>query len=174
MSDAELEFRPGDSPVPGRFVGPGLEDEVPDHTTLCRLRNRRVRERLLERLFAGLDGQLEKGRRDPETGHDAGRYPDRDPGGRASGTGRNLYRSRRPVCPAFGQARLNPGLQRRGGLTADGRDLRKQQSQINRLCRRLGARSGDCLSNDRMHLHDGRGPSSPESGNATGRRTSGS
>lgn len=62
LSDAELEVRPGDSPVLGRFVGPGLEDEVPDHTTLCRLRNRRVRGRLLERLFAGLDGQLERAR----------------------------------------------------------------------------------------------------------------
>lgn len=59
LSDAELEFRLGDSLAFGRFVGLGLEDEVPDHTTLCRFRNRLVRERLLERLFAELDGQLE-------------------------------------------------------------------------------------------------------------------
>lgn len=59
LSDAELEFRLGDSLAFGRFAGLSLEDEVPDHTTLCRFRNRLVRERLLERLFAELDGQLE-------------------------------------------------------------------------------------------------------------------
>ena len=59
LSDAELEFRLGDSLAFGRFVGLSLEDEVPDHTTLCRFRNRLVRERLLERLFAELDSQLE-------------------------------------------------------------------------------------------------------------------
>lgn len=59
LSDAELEFRLGDSLAFGRFVGLGLEDEVPDHTTLCRFRNRLVRDRLLERLFVELDGQLE-------------------------------------------------------------------------------------------------------------------
>lgn len=60
LSDAELEFRLGDSLAFGRFVGLGLEDDVPDHTTLCRFRNRLVRERLLERLFADLDAQLER------------------------------------------------------------------------------------------------------------------
>jgi len=40
LSDAELEFRLGDSLAFGRFVGLSLEDEVPDHTTLCRFRNR--------------------------------------------------------------------------------------------------------------------------------------
>lgn len=59
LSDAELEFRLGDSLAFGRFVGLSLEDEVPDHTTLCRFRNRLVHKRLLERLFAELDGQLE-------------------------------------------------------------------------------------------------------------------
>ena len=59
LSDAELEFRLGDSLALGRFVGLSLEDEVPDHTTLCRFRNRLVRDRLLERLFAELDDQLE-------------------------------------------------------------------------------------------------------------------
>ena len=59
LSDAELEFRLGDSLAFGRFVGLSLDDDVPDHTTLCRFRNRLVRERLLERLFAELDGQLE-------------------------------------------------------------------------------------------------------------------
>ncbi len=59
LSDAELEFRLGDSLAFGRFVGLSLEDEVPDHTTLCRFRNRLVHQRLLERLFVELDGQLE-------------------------------------------------------------------------------------------------------------------
>ncbi len=59
LSDAELEFRLGDSLAFGRFVGLSLQDAVPDHTTLCRFRNRLVRERLLERLFVELDGQLE-------------------------------------------------------------------------------------------------------------------
>lgn len=59
LSDAELEFRLGDSLAFGRFVGLGLEDEVPDHTTLCRFRNRLVSARLLEKLFDELDRQLE-------------------------------------------------------------------------------------------------------------------
>lgn len=59
LSDAELEFRLGDSLAFGRFVGLSLEDEVPDHTTLCRFRNRLVSARLLEKLFDELDRQLE-------------------------------------------------------------------------------------------------------------------
>ena len=59
LSDAELEFRLGDSLAFGRFVGLSLEDEVPDHTTLCRFRNRLVSAQLLERLFGELDRQLE-------------------------------------------------------------------------------------------------------------------
>ena len=59
LSDAELEFRLGDSLTFGRFVGLSLEDEVPDHTTLCRFRNRLISARLLEKLFAELDAQLE-------------------------------------------------------------------------------------------------------------------
>jgi len=59
LSDAELEFRLGDSLAFGRFVGLSLQDDVPDHTTLCRFRNRLVTARLLERLFDELDRQLE-------------------------------------------------------------------------------------------------------------------
>jgi IS5 family transposase len=59
LSDAELEFRLGDSLSFGRFVGLSLEDEIPDHTTLCRFRNRLVGARLLERLFDEFDRQLE-------------------------------------------------------------------------------------------------------------------
>jgi IS5 family transposase len=59
LSDGELEFRLGDSLAFGRFVGLSLEDDVPDHTTLCRFRNRLVAAHLLERLFSELDRQLE-------------------------------------------------------------------------------------------------------------------
>lgn len=59
LSDADLEYRLGDSLAFSRFVGLSLEDEVPDHTTLCRFRNRLIGERLLERLFVELDRQLE-------------------------------------------------------------------------------------------------------------------
>lgn len=60
LSDAELEFRLGDSLAFGRFVGLSLSDEVPDHTTLCRFRNRLVGAQLLEKLFDELDRQLEE------------------------------------------------------------------------------------------------------------------
>lgn len=59
LSDSELEYRLGDSLAFGRFVGLSLADEVPDHTTLCRFRNQLIAGRLLERLFAELDRQLE-------------------------------------------------------------------------------------------------------------------
>lgn len=59
LSDAELEFRLGDSLAFGRFVGLSLDDEVPDHTTLCRFRNRLMSAGLLEKLFDELDRQLE-------------------------------------------------------------------------------------------------------------------
>ncbi|WP_296525018.1 transposase [Phenylobacterium sp.] len=38
----------------GRFVGRSLEDEVPDHTTLCRFCDRLVSAKLLERLFGAI------------------------------------------------------------------------------------------------------------------------
>jgi IS5 family transposase len=59
LSDADLEYRLGDSLAFTRFVGLSLEDAVPDHTTLCRFRNRLIAERRLEQLFAELDHQLE-------------------------------------------------------------------------------------------------------------------
>lgn len=59
LSDAELEFRLGDSLAFGRFVGLSLEDDVPDHSTICRFRNELIAARLLEKLFAELDRQLE-------------------------------------------------------------------------------------------------------------------
>ena len=40
-------------------VGLGLEVDAPDHTTLCRFRNRLVDAKLIERLFAEFDHQTE-------------------------------------------------------------------------------------------------------------------
>jgi IS5 family transposase len=60
LSDPELEEALGDRLSFRRFVGLGLEDDVPDHTTLCRFRLKLIDEGLLEKLFAELDGQLEK------------------------------------------------------------------------------------------------------------------
>jgi transposase, IS5 family len=59
LSDADLEYRLGDSLSFTRFVGLSLEDEVPDATTLCRFRNRLIQARVLEKLFIELDHQLE-------------------------------------------------------------------------------------------------------------------
>jgi IS5 family transposase len=60
LSDAELEAALIDRLSFRRFVGLSLEDRVPDHTTLCRFRNRLVEDGLLEKLFAELDRQLDK------------------------------------------------------------------------------------------------------------------
>lgn len=60
LSDAELETALGDRLSFARFVGLSLEDAVPDHTTLCRLRNRLIQTGALERLFAELETQLEQ------------------------------------------------------------------------------------------------------------------
>src|SRR5580704_9589323 len=59
LSDAELEEALGDRLSFRRFVGLSLEDEVPDHTTICRFRNRLIEAGLLDKLFAELDRQLE-------------------------------------------------------------------------------------------------------------------
>ena len=60
LSDAELEEALNDRLSFRRFVGLGLEDATPDHTTLCRFRNRLVAEGRLAKLFAELDRQLEQ------------------------------------------------------------------------------------------------------------------
>jgi IS5 family transposase len=60
LSDAELEAALLDRLSFRRFVGLSLEDEVPDHTTLCRFRNRLIDADLLEKLFGELDRQLDK------------------------------------------------------------------------------------------------------------------
>jgi len=59
LSDAELEEALGDRLSFRRFVGLSLEDEVPDHTTICRFRNQLIEAGVLAKLFAELDRQLE-------------------------------------------------------------------------------------------------------------------
>ncbi len=60
LSDAELEDALNDRLSFRRFVGLGLEEAAPDHTTICRLRNRLVEAGLLDRLFGELERQLDK------------------------------------------------------------------------------------------------------------------
>jgi IS5 family transposase len=59
LSDAQLEETLNDRVSFRRFVGLGLEADAPDHTTLCRFRNRLVEAKLIERLFAEFDRQIE-------------------------------------------------------------------------------------------------------------------
>jgi IS5 family transposase len=59
LSDAEMEEALADRLSFRRFVGLGLADAVPDHSTICRFRNLLVERGLLEKLFAELDRQLD-------------------------------------------------------------------------------------------------------------------
>jgi transposase, IS5 family len=59
LSDADLEDALGDRLSFRKFVGLALTEATPDHSTLCRFRNRLVEAGLLERLFGELDRQLE-------------------------------------------------------------------------------------------------------------------
>jgi IS5 family transposase len=60
LSDAELEEALNDRVSFRRFLGLGLEDDAPDHTTLCRFRNRLIEAGLAEKLFAEFDKQMEE------------------------------------------------------------------------------------------------------------------
>ena len=60
LSDPDLEEALCDRLSFRRFVGLSLQDPVPDHSTLCRFRQQLVEQRLLEKLFAELDHQLEQ------------------------------------------------------------------------------------------------------------------
>lgn len=60
LSDPELEEALGDRLSFRRFVGLSLEDDTPDHTTICRFRLKLIDEGLLEKLFSELDRQLEQ------------------------------------------------------------------------------------------------------------------
>jgi transposase, IS5 family len=59
LSDAELEEAIADRLSFRCFIGLAFEDAVPDHTTLCRFRNRLIEAGLLKKLFGELDRQLE-------------------------------------------------------------------------------------------------------------------
>jgi len=60
LSDAELEEALNDRLSFRRFVGLGLDEPTPDHTTLCRFRNDLVTAGLAEKLFAEMTRQLEQ------------------------------------------------------------------------------------------------------------------
>jgi transposase, IS5 family len=59
LSDADLEEALNDRMSFRRFVGLGLEEAAPDHTTLCRFRNELAQNGLSERLFSEFSRQLE-------------------------------------------------------------------------------------------------------------------
>jgi IS5 family transposase len=60
LSDAELEEALNDRVSFRRFLGLSLEDAAPDHTTLCRFRNRLVAAELADKLFAEFERQLDQ------------------------------------------------------------------------------------------------------------------
>jgi transposase, IS5 family len=60
LSDAELEEVLNDRVSFRRFLGLSLEDAAPDHTTLCRFRNRLVEEELAVKLFGEFEKQLDQ------------------------------------------------------------------------------------------------------------------
>jgi transposase, IS5 family len=59
LSDADLEEALNDRLSFRRFVGLGLGDTAPDHTTLCRFRQRLVEEGLADKLFGEFEHQLQ-------------------------------------------------------------------------------------------------------------------
>ena len=59
LSDRELEEALKDRISFRRFVGLSLEETVPDHSALNRFRNTLIAERLIEKLFAELNRQLD-------------------------------------------------------------------------------------------------------------------
>jgi IS5 family transposase len=60
LSDAGLEEALNDRVSFRRFLGLVLEADAPDHTTICRFRNRLVEAGLTEKLFAEFGRQLEQ------------------------------------------------------------------------------------------------------------------
>ena len=59
LSDADMEFALHDRISFCRFAGFSLEDETPDHTTICRFRNRLLEKGLLQKLLDEVNGQLQ-------------------------------------------------------------------------------------------------------------------
>lgn len=60
LSDADLEEAINDRVSFRKFLGLSLEAASPDHTTLCRFRNRLVEAGLSEKLFAEFERQLDQ------------------------------------------------------------------------------------------------------------------
>jgi IS5 family transposase len=60
LSDAGLEEALNDRVSFRRFLGLALEADAPDHTTLCRFRNRLAEAGLVAKLFTEFDKQLEQ------------------------------------------------------------------------------------------------------------------
>jgi IS5 family transposase len=60
LSDAELEEAINDRVSFRKFLGLSLEAPSPDHTTLCRFRNRLAEAGLAEKLFAEFERQLDQ------------------------------------------------------------------------------------------------------------------
>ena len=59
LSDSALEEALNDRVSFRRFLGLNLDADAPDHTTLCRFRNRMAAARLITRLFAEFNRQIE-------------------------------------------------------------------------------------------------------------------
>ena len=60
LSDYEVEDRVNDSISFTRFVGISLDDSVPDHSVISRFRSELTEKKVYEKLFKGLNKQLEK------------------------------------------------------------------------------------------------------------------
>lgn len=58
LSDEDMEFALHDRISFARFTGFSLEDETPDHTTICRFRNLLIEKKLLHRLLDEINNQL--------------------------------------------------------------------------------------------------------------------
>lgn len=58
LSDEDMEFALHDRISFARFTGFSLEDETPDHTTICRFRNLLVEKKLLHTLLDEINNQL--------------------------------------------------------------------------------------------------------------------
>ena len=59
LSDADMEFALHDRISFCRFTGFSLEDETPDHTTICRYRNELLEKGLLLKLLDEVNDQLQ-------------------------------------------------------------------------------------------------------------------
>ena len=58
LSDEDMEYALHDRISFTRFTGFSLEDETPDHTTICRFRNLLVEKKLLDKLLNEINDQL--------------------------------------------------------------------------------------------------------------------